>query len=1306
MRKLIAFIALWQWLAMVSVALGQSSEIPSQNKIDHQDFNSFFENRPQFESARSDENYHVLLHFDKIPSKQVRQQLNRQNIQLVSYVSDRSYRAVIPQSLSATAAKQLGIIAVSVPQAADKMTEELKHKDYPEWAEAGDGKIDVAIVFSAKASLQKIEQLLNAYNAKVLNNRFRNGHVVEARLTEQHISTLAESPLVDHMDIIQEPAQRLNHETGTHQRVNVLNSSATGGRQLNGDGVVIGVGDGGQLGNHIDFGDRVINAANGTYSSFGAHGDHVSGIIAGGGNLDPRNRGMAGNSTIITQKTSLVTFYTEDYFTDHGMVLTNNSYGTSASCTTNGTYNYTSSNLDWQLNEFPEILHVFAAGNSGGGSCDAYPQGYRTVLRYYQSSKNVLTVGSVTEDLSLWVSSSRGPVEDGRLKPEICGVGATVLSTGRDYNYWSANGTSMSAPSVTGTLALLYQRYRQLHSDANPEGALIKAIACNTADDLGNKGPDYAYGFGIINGRRAVKTIEEQRYASGQLSTGESNSHEITVPSGTQQVKIMLYWLDKEAEPFPTKALVNDLDLKVSSPNNTTYLPWVLNHDPAAVADLATRQVDTLNNIEQVTIDQPAAGTYRLDISGSLVPFGPQKYYITYEFIQEEVVLTHPFGAEQLIPGNQELIQWDADPTNTETFTLEYSINNGASWTTIAQNLPADQRLQAWTVPDAFTGNGKIRVRKSGGLTATNTDPFIIMPTPDGVLAEPKCEGLVQLRWNALDGASEYDVMMYNGSTMEVLATVSDTQYLVDNNLVVGEQYWFALQAKANAGFKGCRTIAISAIPENDSTCPWNNDPKLAGIKIDTQRGRYETVSALGDNESMQVKVKNTGANDINNFFVSYQINDNPPVTEQVTATVTSGDSLLYRFQQGADLSSAGRHTINAWVAMEEDGHTGNDTLMAGAQAVQLENDPVTFPMQTGVEDAVPKTYVESYHGLEGIYSWDFETTGNGILEVNNGEFYLSPVDPTDGSGVDNEVIMTLNLSNYDINSQYFYLKFKYAYNQSGVEPLSSSTTSENKVWVRGSDTDNWIELLKMDVVTGDWEEQDLLSINNALMANGQDLSSSLQIKFTQQDIYGYTLGGISVYQALVLPVDYQEFKVVKLEDNVLLQWKTGHEENSDYFEVQLADSEAAFSNQQFEPIGRVEAVGDGAGSWTYQFIDEEPAKSGNRYYRLKQVDKDGKFEHSPIRVIAFQESDTRMKVFPNPFQDKFQFSYTPPTEEVTRIVLMDAQGKVLQQFIEESQKGERFTVRLGETLPNGTYFIQVSNGLHRKTIPVIKQGL
>ncbi len=76
-------------------------------------------------------------------------------------------------------------------------------------------------------------------------------------------------------------------------------------------------------------------------------------------------------------------------------------------------------------------------------------------------------------------------------------------------------------------IAQLYHAYKELGNGTNPPSALIKAILMNTAEDYGNRGPDYKYGWGRINGLRAVKTLEEDRYFSGTVAQGASNTHNI-----------------------------------------------------------------------------------------------------------------------------------------------------------------------------------------------------------------------------------------------------------------------------------------------------------------------------------------------------------------------------------------------------------------------------------------------------------------------------------------------------------------------------------------------------------------------------------------------------------------------------------------------------------------------------------------------------------------------------------------------------------------------------------------------------------
>ena len=158
------------------------------------------------------------------------------------------------------------------------------------------------------------------------------------------------------------------------------------------------------------------------------------------------------------------------------MVLTNNSYGAGSYCVPySGEYSGYSGQADQQLLDYPNMMHVFAAGNSGDLQCGNFPMGYRSIDNSFQAAKNVITVGGTSRD-GLTNKFSRGPVNDGRIKPEISGIGNNMLSTIMGNAYGSNQGTSMSAPQITGALALVYERYRQLNGDIDPPGDLANMI--------------------------------------------------------------------------------------------------------------------------------------------------------------------------------------------------------------------------------------------------------------------------------------------------------------------------------------------------------------------------------------------------------------------------------------------------------------------------------------------------------------------------------------------------------------------------------------------------------------------------------------------------------------------------------------------------------------------------------------------------------------------------------------------------------------------------------------------------------------
>ncbi|HSP34907.1 MAG TPA: S8 family serine peptidase [Thermoanaerobaculia bacterium] len=258
------------------------------------------------------------------------------------------------------------------------------------------------------------------------------------------------------------------------------------------------------------------------------------------------------------------------------------------------------------------------------------------------SAKNVMTVGAVNVIKNLATFSSRGPTRDGRVKPDIVTKGVDVYSTVPNNDYLSEQGTSMAAPQVTGVSALLVEMWRRTSGGANPSPQLLKTLMLATADDLGPPGPDYSYGFGLLNAQAAADTIvadagQARRIVTKSVATGEEIDLPVSV-NNTQNLRVVLGWADPEVINFPVdsgdptdplaaKTLVNDLDLSVVDPSGNTVLPYVLdmNHPSAN----ATRGVNQVDNVEEVEIANATPGTYKIVVKGAAVPIAsPQNFVV------------------------------------------------------------------------------------------------------------------------------------------------------------------------------------------------------------------------------------------------------------------------------------------------------------------------------------------------------------------------------------------------------------------------------------------------------------------------------------------------------------------------------------------------------------------------------------------------------------------------------------------------------------------------------------------------------
>jgi hypothetical protein len=1051
--------------------------------------------------VRSNNKGLVLIQFNKLPSENQRKDLMSTGVELLEFLSGNAYTATINGNLNASALSRVKTRSVMELAPELKMSAPLAKGQIAPWAVKAVGTVDVWASFPKSFSISEVLPALKAKNIELLSLTYQSYRIVSLRIAVNRLKELAALPFIDYVQAAPPEDQPLNYNDRTASRANVLNASiADGGRGLNGEGIVVGIGDNADIRSHIDFSGRVINRA---AVPAAAHGIHVSGTLGGAGIINELYRGYAPRVTIVSQAFAGILANAGTYIKDYGMVITNNSYGDIIECDYNGSYDLTSRILDQMAFTYPNLENVFAAGNSGASSCLPYTTGYRTVLGGYQSAKNVLTVGATDDSGTIASFSSRGPVRDGRTKPDIVSMGQRVISTWANNIYSNNNGTSMAAPGASGALALLYQRYRQLNNGADPKNGLMKALLCNGAVDRGNAGPDYQYGFGWINVLRSMEMLEASHYITSNSIAGTTNLHTITIPANTAQLKVMLYWNDPAASLMSRQTLVNDLDLQVLDASAATQLPKLLDSTIANVGNVASNGADHINNIEQVVIDHPSAGNYTIKVIPTAITQNPsQEYFLVYDPIPVQLKLTAPAGGQGLVPGEPTKISWEAYGYSSGAVTLEFSADNGISWNTIATGININRFFYTWTVPNLPTNKGVVRLTKEGSGESSITNSFVVMALPVVSLAPVQCEDYINLSWTAVAGATEYEVMKLQGDEMKSVAFTNSTFYSF-NGLSRDSTYWVTVRPLIN-GKAGRRGLAISRKPDS-GTCSGNisdNDLKLDAI-IGPVTGRKFTASELTSATFITIRIKNLDDAPQTGFEAKYSINGNPWVSENISATINGNDTYTYTFHTTADLSLPSTYSIETVVRnLAGDPASKNDTAIAIVK--QLDNEPIDLlhSFTDDLESASSREYLDTTYGFDGADRYDFlpgTVVGRARTYLNSGIAYSGSkavtidADKVYTSGSKNYWLGTFNLGAYDTLSSDIRLDFQYLNHDQFL-------SSDNGVWIRGSEADPWIEAYKLDDqnAAGQYTKTSSIELADLLSASGQNFSKSFQVRWGQ----------------------------------------------------------------------------------------------------------------------------------------------------------------------------------------------------------------
>lgn len=361
------------------------------------------------------------------------------------------------------------------------------------------------------------------------------------------------------------------------------------------------------------------------------HPQMVSGIMISDGGPFPDRAGLLPEAELISYSTAGLTLraqhfgVNEEAHDDFGAILSNNSWGPS-NCNKIGKYSKRGKFFDRAVYDVGIVI-VYAAGNTRGPDGLFAEEGCEADLYSlpHPVAKNDISVGNWNINTNaLASSSSAGPAEDERLKPDLVAPGQNIDTVGWDDTLETPNaieggGTSAASPVTSGVVGWLAESFLDqgiILDSIMP--ARYKAILTHTAKDVGPTGPDFMHGYGLIQADRAVR-IAEQWSSWGREGVVDENTTQVVytfdVTTPMAFYKATLAWDDEEGEHNSTVSLKNDLDLTLISPSGVIHRPYEIILPAGAVVDngsvpcLVLACQDRLNNVEQV-MALPAAGDW------------------------------------------------------------------------------------------------------------------------------------------------------------------------------------------------------------------------------------------------------------------------------------------------------------------------------------------------------------------------------------------------------------------------------------------------------------------------------------------------------------------------------------------------------------------------------------------------------------------------------------------------------------------------------------------------------------------------
>jgi len=698
------------------------------------------------------------------------------------------------------------------------------------------------------------------------------------------------------------------------------------GLNIQGQNMIVGIWDGGAVrGTHNFLTGRVTQRDGAVFTGpddLNRHATHVTGTMIANGIT--RYRGMAFNASC----------WAHDWFNDdaemaaraaEGLLVSNHSYGMRAFNYLGqrlidiywfGKYSDEARNWDDIMFNAPYYIAVDAAGNDRYYASNGSNKGGYDMLTGNSTNKNGITVAAVRRvsvyngpsSVTMSGFSNWGPTDDGRIKPDISGQGVSVSSciSDSDTATDTYDGTSMASPTITGSLILLQQLYHETYGNYI-RSSTLKGLALHTAREAGSHtGPDYAFGWGLMNTAAAAEAIVNNGLTSNikEITLHQGETYSFTVNSdGTNPLMASICWTDPAGHVIkgtvadmldnPTPALVNDLDIRVTK-NGTTYYPWKLN--PAHPSAAATTGDNTVDNFEKIQVNN-ASGTYTITVS--------HKGNLKYNKQVVSIIVTgisNPFAINATDGENRDIC---SDNTTSTTYNLRYTKSNAVSGTTnfSLNNLPAG--ATATFSPTGLSADGNFSLQISGldnvaagiynlEVVGTNGSQQIIKElklhvlkdnfTPQNLIAP--ADGAVDLRkpfsldWEAHPNAQQYQLQIavnanFNNIILDEI--VNNPSYLIKEHTYGisdgGTYYWRVkpLNDCASGNFSEVRSFSTLQI-----NCNQSFNTTAVSIPTTASSSPYESQINYGQSSTISsvkvyVDITHTNISDLEIKLVSPQ---------------------------------------------------------------------------------------------------------------------------------------------------------------------------------------------------------------------------------------------------------------------------------------------------------------------------------------------------------------------------------------------------------------------------------------------------